>query len=491
MENESQNESAGQVMDKPDVGEDSLFDLNVFEQRRSADEQENVEPFLRFFGGRRDLYARAWHDQSRRRGGYRPVREPLTPEVAKRHLEGGITVGQYVLFPDDTVSFGAIDLDLNADEMARLETIDGESPAPTASEPLRDFTQRLTDAAKSFAVQLFPEDSGGKGIHLWAFFEPRAPASSVRQVLSTVLKRAGSCPAVMSVEVFPKQVRAGQKGLSSLIKLPLGLHRRTMRRCDLLDDQLQVLPAAAALKRLATVPAEVVGDIVGNRLLPLPAVELAPREPPLALPTAPTSRCLAQALRAIKAGEPTKAACDRVIRGCAVLGRVVARAYGGKKLEPLEWRALIYTVGLIGEENRVAEDALRAARASTSLLQKVRCGTPNPMGCRKLQNLGVKRDFENCCPCSKRPAGPTYATPALFAVEVEPATPAWQVLGGLGGNGDDEALEMQDPFAEVAERLSGYEERLKRLEGNAKAALNAPPTPDPQPNDKSDDEQAD
>jgi hypothetical protein len=41
----------------------------------------------------------------------------------------------------------------------------------------------------------------------------------------------------LHLEFFPKQASVKGKGLGNLIKLPLGIHRRTGRRSQLLDDQ--------------------------------------------------------------------------------------------------------------------------------------------------------------------------------------------------------------------------------------------------------------
>jgi CRISPR-associated protein Cas1 len=146
--------------------------------------------FLRFFGGRRDIYARQWHDTRRKRGGYRPVREPLTDVVVAAHLEAHVTLGQYLLFSDDTVSFAVFDLDLAPDALARWRTECADVSA--AGHPtLKRYARTLTEAAARIGLPLFGEDSGGKGLHLWMFFEPRIPARAARAALSQVLLGAG------------------------------------------------------------------------------------------------------------------------------------------------------------------------------------------------------------------------------------------------------------------------------------------------------------
>jgi|GEM_PF-5137039 len=92
-------------------------------------------------------------------------------------------------------------------------------------------------------------------------------ARLVRAVLRQVLLGAGPAPADVGVEVFPKQEQPGPRGLSSLVKLPLGVHRKTLARAHLLDDDLQpVVDVAAALAALRPVDERVADAVAGGRV---------------------------------------------------------------------------------------------------------------------------------------------------------------------------------------------------------------------------------
>jgi hypothetical protein len=137
-----------------------------------------VRLFLRRFAARGDVYARRWFDARKDRGGYWPVREPLDARVAEAHLLGRTTVGQYVLHPDDTVSFAALDLDPTA--AALEETRLGDASAgPLALGPMRDYALRLLRAASEASLTALSEETGGDGVHLWWFFAPRARGAPV------------------------------------------------------------------------------------------------------------------------------------------------------------------------------------------------------------------------------------------------------------------------------------------------------------------------
>ncbi|MCK5690830.1 hypothetical protein KAI87_16230, partial [Myxococcota bacterium] len=149
--------------------DDPWLDLTFTNPDEDTRDHESVELFLRFFGGRRDLYAKQWYDPKRKRSGYHPVREPLTASVAERHLEGSTTIGQYLLFPDDTVNLGVIDLDLDSNALAEFRATSGEGASAAAHPMMRTYGLSLLESARSLGITLWPEDSGGKGLHLWLF----------------------------------------------------------------------------------------------------------------------------------------------------------------------------------------------------------------------------------------------------------------------------------------------------------------------------------
>lgn len=65
------------------------------------------------------------------------------------------------------------------------------------------------------------EHTGGRGAHVWVFFEDRTPVDQATTWASAVLKKAG-----VKGEHYPKTGGAG------LIRLPLGIHRKTGKRSE-------------------------------------------------------------------------------------------------------------------------------------------------------------------------------------------------------------------------------------------------------------------
>jgi hypothetical protein len=231
-------------------------------RRQEADaEAESVEDalapsdadcarFQALFAGREDVHARQWA-QAGGEGGYSPVHEPLTPAVVRNHLLGTYTVGAYPIRLDGTCTYFALDLDIDrwALEKARGQT----AFARFLRDTLRAEAKRLLAVLRELGFQPLFEDSGYKGRHYWVLLEQPEPAEVLhvlgRQFLAW---QTPQLPHGLHLEFFPKQATLKGKGLGNLIKLPLGIHRRSGRRSAFLDDNGQALPQPLAALRQAT-----------------------------------------------------------------------------------------------------------------------------------------------------------------------------------------------------------------------------------------------
>lgn len=423
--------------DEAQAEEEDPFEFEPGERDASKDPaaQPTVATFLRLFGGRRDVYARQWYDARADRGGYHPVREPLTPDLVLQHLEGRITLGQYVLHPDATVSFAALDLDPTPEAWEQLR-LGREGEGGLALAPLTDYARRLTETAERMGLVAIPEDTGGFGLHIWMVFDPRIPAARARSLLRELLWRTGAQPPAVAVELFPKQDALSGKGLGNLIKLPLGIHQATLRRSRFLDAGLRPLDDAEGIGRVRPCPPAAIEAVLATRIVPLrPGGALAPpwdesaaaddEEDAPCHPAPPgaagllrqsddrSPRALADALAAIPAGQEANTAADRVLAGCAVLRELSRRAFEDHALGADAARALLYTVGLVGRGNERIETLFKQAGLGRRELERVHRGRQPPMGCRKLHELFP--DLATGCACP--PAGDyAYASPVLFAL---------------------------------------------------------------------------
>lgn len=434
---------------------------------REPEAEEPVSPslvrmFLRRFAGRADVYARQWYDARRDQSGYRPVREPLDERVAQLHLLGRITVGQYVLHPDETVSFAALDLDPTPAAWERLRLEPGvEEQGGLALPGLRDYAKALLATAANLSLALFPEETGGSGLHLWLFFEPRLDAATARAILRQILWRAGPQPPDVSVELFPKQERLTGKGFGNLIKLPLGVHQVTLRPSRFLDTELQPLPPEDGLAALRACSPEALTAAASAKVVPFPSATESRKSPspdPLPLPDGPTPRALAEALASLEPGRPSEQAADRMLSGCAVLRELARRAHEERQLSADEARVLLYSVGLAGRENEHIEAMFASAGVSRKELDRVRRGLQGPVGCKRLHERFP--ELAKACTCPEPPPG-GYATPALFAFRKPPSferrAPAVQEIELAPVDS------TADPLAEIDKRLARIEAAIERL----------------------------
>lgn len=190
--------------------------------------------FGTLFSGREGVYARQWV-RPNGEGGYSPVQEPLTPSVIRNHLMGNYTVGVYVLRLDATATFFALDLDIDKHALQRARG--DHAYAKTLRETLRTEGPRLLGVLRELGFEPLFENSGYKGRHYWVFLEQPETAEVLHLLGRLLLAWQGPLlPPGLHLEFFPKQAALKGKGLGNLIKLPLGIHRRTGYYSKLLDE---------------------------------------------------------------------------------------------------------------------------------------------------------------------------------------------------------------------------------------------------------------
>jgi len=163
---------------------------------------KGVERYTELFVNRKDAYALQRRDST-----YRLRREEVTGGVVEAHLVGRITCGWYAINSDGKIKWACLDAD---------------------SEDGLKLLQQVSSRLSELEIPSYIEESReGRG-HLWIFTPPIAPRP-IRKLLERV---AGP-----ELEVFPKQDRIGRDGYGSLVRGPLGIHRKTGERYGFLDPE--------------------------------------------------------------------------------------------------------------------------------------------------------------------------------------------------------------------------------------------------------------
>lgn len=158
-------------------------------------QEELVTAFASLFVHRWDSYA-----IQQRNGSYWREAEPLTLSIVESHLRGLWTLGTYVLDASSCCAFAVLDADQD------------------------DGLMLLAVIAKDLALQGMSTllEESRRGGHLWVHFAAPTPAHLVRAWLSPYANDGG-------LELYPKQDMLTPGGWGSLIRVPLGIHRRS--RC--------------------------------------------------------------------------------------------------------------------------------------------------------------------------------------------------------------------------------------------------------------------
>jgi hypothetical protein len=157
--------------------------------------------------GRRDTYAVQLES-----GTYARVRRALTEQDLIDHIVGRKTIGTYVIREDERCAFAVLDADLENGFFV-----------------LQAVAQQLLSDGGHLHLE-----RSRRGGHAWLFFEQPESADKVRAWLAPIAQ-------AHNLELYPKQ--ATSAGVGSLIRVPLGIHRRSGTRYPFVD--LQTLRAVA------------------------------------------------------------------------------------------------------------------------------------------------------------------------------------------------------------------------------------------------------
>lgn len=164
---------------------------------------------------------------------------PFTPDLVRQHLDTKITLGSYVITNSNTCRFIVIDFDIDSSVAKDALMQRTRASEKAKSDALAQMVERaksviegIVSTLKIDRNQILIEKSGSKGFHVWMFFEDEVPALSTYKMRNVLIDEFG----LSDVEIFPKQSSASKGSPGSLIKLPLGINRKTMERCLFLNS---------------------------------------------------------------------------------------------------------------------------------------------------------------------------------------------------------------------------------------------------------------
>ena len=396
------------------------------------------------FAGRENVHARQWIDEDGRVG-YSPVHEPLADHLLALHLQGTATLGVYPVRADQTVLFGALDIDVRKSALAT----DAANPSMTAQ--LRELVQadarRLARQFEQLHLPVYVEESGYKGVHLWLFFAEPVPAAKVKRFLEAVVGRVGPPSPELQWEVFPKQEQVAEDQLGNLIKLPLGIHLKTGRRCLFTDlEGQEYSDQEGFLENIQQVERNNFEQAVSR------------------LVVAPGEGGAAEAPQDLKEAFPEY---EALFKGCPVLVALMEKAVVTHHLTHDERLVLKCVLGHLGDGGRrlihgIVGHCLDYSESITQ--QQIERTPPSPISCPKIrQRLPEVTSTVNCACVFDLPEG-GYPSPLLH---IDPAFTA-----GRSHNADRHGS-LVDRYVNLRRDYQRMGRELAQLEDDLRYALNS------------------
>lgn len=363
------------------------------------------------FQGRADAYARQWVNEEGATG-YSPVYQPYTPRVVLNHLLGNFTVGIYLLRPDGHARVLAFDFDITA---AAIEAARGS--ASKAAELRAAVTAYASQAATSFrshGLITILEDSGYKGVHIWCCFDDWLTAARLRRLGQALLATLPPPPDTISVEIFPKQ-KGNPVKLGNLIKLPLGIHRKTGRRSLLLDAHgAPFEDQPSAILALAPTPAQIV-----DRLLQSLNPPQDPPPPHISRPVVSQPAPADPSTSSAHAAFPTYSEADfrndpalgHLLKHCPLLNALVTRIRSTQRISYDERIVIEHTLGHLPNGPAIVNFLFRPCENFDSAFLMRRPHRGYPISCTKMiARLSYLPEAASCS-CSFAHACANYPTP--------------------------------------------------------------------------------
>ncbi len=206
-----------------------------------------VKSYASTFIQRADCYPLQLED-----GSYATIKKPFSLNLVIAHLQGRLTLGAYALDENHT---------------ARWVCFDADTPDQWTA------TQTFAKQLEGDGIPAYLENSR-RGGHCW-LFTPPLEGKAIRQFAKQLLTRYD----LEKMEIYPKQDKL-VTGTGSLVRLPLGIHRKTGKRYSFITAKGQPLaPTIRDQIRLLTSPYRIPQDFIDTVL-----AEIAATPPPMEQP---------------------------------------------------------------------------------------------------------------------------------------------------------------------------------------------------------------
>jgi len=414
---------------------------------RDASREHAISRMLTLFRGKHGVHARQWYDRSKDQTGYVPVHEPLSRDIMEKHLNGSITVGVYPLTDDNTVYFAALDIDVQKSSLAEFL----EDPVKRSSvfSGIKEYMAKIYEWSKERRIPVVFEFSGFKGVHAWYFFEKPIPAACAADLLNGCIASVGNPPPETHVEIFPRQDAHTGKGFGNLIKLPLGIHKKSKRKSIFLSHRGEPIhDGLEYINQIQLIPHDMLEEMCSSWRERLTAKKVAK---------------LPERFEERQHGTQMDNN-HEIIKRCAMIGYLVDKASRESHLSFTERKVLLGVLGHLKNGKQLLHYIIgNCSDYSPSItdhyISKLK-GTP--LGCNKIRRLLFYLEGVVECRCSFAGGGAEYATP-LNHLEVDLRKQNnFSVLEPEKGDGiEREVSKLRSEIAELRQLVKNLTETTK------------------------------
>ena len=383
--------------------------------------KENAARFHLLFTGRQDVFARMWFSDAGNTG-YSPVYKPYTPQVVYNHLLGNYTTGIYLTKPDGDTRILAFDIDITAEA---INSARGSSEkAAKIRKIVFDYAAKFTKFLQTENLNPVLEDSGYKGAHIWIIFNKWQKCGILRRLGEALLVANGNVPQELSVEIFPKQKHRPKK-LGNLIKLPLGIHKKTGRRSAFLDINAKPFDnQSEALMNIKPADISLINPLLDKYNLPDNLNVTSKKAPPNShakrvkniYSENPKNIILSE--QTFNSDKPL----NHLLKNCEVLNKLVNRVKTTHLISYEEKIVLEHTIGHLSNGAQLVNFLLRPCENIDSNFLMGKSHKGYPTSCAKIANH-IPHIASTCsCDCDFGMACATYPNPLNHLYSYVPDT---------------------------------------------------------------------
>ncbi len=414
--------------------------------------QEELEMMLEIFSGREGVFAVEGIDSMGVRVFRRIDRQIQTSDL-KEHIRGGKTVGVYLLRLNNTVSFAAVDVDIGRKHLLRADEREREELLQRTHQD----ALRIVAAAEKLGVKCYIEDSGYKGRHCWFFFQEPVKGETAKEFLERITEQAGKPSPSINWELFPQQTRVKENQFGQLIKLPLGIHSKSGRRCLFVDEAgLPYEDQMELLKNVEPIPLEKV-----NRILNLRSV---------VEPFGEDESWIAEMF-------PDMPLTIKVISGCNVLKFLCKKSKETNWLQHHERLLILRTLGHLGEEGKKAIHTVMSytlnysERITDKFISRLE---PYPLSCARIRGNYPELTANLRCNCRFRLPPGGYPSPILHALRVDQVPVMKDKMERIEREeeGKSEKKELREQAASLVQKLSELRRHLRGIQSSIQKCEN-------------------